>query len=162
MKQRKMSPSEQIEKWSKEILFCRANGHSWIPHTARRITGGKGLRNRPLYDYYRETKVCARCPVIHVREMTVTGRVLSSGPRYPKSGYLSEAGPITGDDRDELRLRAMLANYQVTEIVSPDKDEAPPPAPIRRGRAAITSELARAQSPTPSNVRSISRARKAI
>lgn len=98
----------QARQWSDEFLQCRTYGHPWRPGTAR--WNGR-------YKFWATIEKCPRCTSERHRELTRTGKVMSSNIDYA-DGYLSEpgGGRFTGEARDMLVLATVTRTFVVEKI----------------------------------------------
>lgn len=119
--------STWIDSQPDAYLMCRDTGirHSWQPHTAEIISGGRGG--------YVEGLKCDRCGAIKTRKVDRRGIPISGHTEYP-DGYLRQGmGRATRADNAKIRV----AHLQRT--VSNQKQEAPA---RRRTKRRATSRAA--------------------
>jgi hypothetical protein len=119
--------STWIDSQPDAYLMCRDTGirHSWQPHTAEIISGGRGG--------YIEGLKCDRCGAIKTRKVDRRGIPISGHTEYP-DGYLRQGmGRATRADNAKIRV----AHLQRT--VSNQKQEAPA---RRRTKRRATSRAA--------------------
>jgi hypothetical protein len=93
-------------------LVCRIRKHRFtVPLIAQEI------KNKDYHYFYSESGCEGGCGVVLCEEMSPSGHVYWSAPRYRDAkGYLSENGRIVGDSRDAMRLEYVRRVVRPTKI----------------------------------------------
>jgi hypothetical protein len=86
-----------IELMPAQFLQCRDFGHSWRPF--------KVTQPGP---YFEQTLRCARCKTQRTRLLSLTGARVSSSYDYADGYQMKGYGPMTGGDRDHIRLASIM------------------------------------------------------
>ena len=88
-----------IESLPAGFLHCRDFGHSWKPY---RATWNAQFR------YYETTLRCVRCKTQRTRYIGPRGQLAGSKYEYADGYQMTGYGPMTGGDRDHIRLASIM------------------------------------------------------
>src|SRR5882762_6238290 len=88
-----------VHEMSTEFLQCRDFNHSWRPFTAEWVSEEKSFRVQLK---------CQRCKAKRVRYIGQSGGLISSHYDYPDGYLIKGLGPLSGTDRDYLRLQSVM------------------------------------------------------
>jgi hypothetical protein len=78
--------------------MCRDYGHQWQPSNAEWLEAEQ---------VYRVTLKCSRCTTLRTLLRNRRGSQLESHYDYPDGYAIKGLGPLSGTDRDQIRLRSM-------------------------------------------------------
>lgn len=91
--------TKAFQKMGPVTIHCRDHGHHWTPFDAYWLPGRKFVDQRLR---------CSQCTTVRRRLIDQWGNVISSSYVYPDGYLVADFGRLTGPDRGQLRLAAVL------------------------------------------------------